>query len=129
MNELTPNEAAKIAFRLLQVVREHFEDQKQLTASAVATLLCSLAEGSVQQAELPGLVKNIDQGGLSKQLDVFEGRRKVNPKPALILRHVDDTNRRHYIVETTTAGNAFKRQLASVANKELASIQKSRDQS
>lgn len=126
MYDLTPTEASQVAFAVLQAVRARFEDQRQLTAAAVATLLASLSVEDIRQSDLPGIVKNVDAGGVSKQLDIFEGRRKTNPQPALILRHVDDMQRRSFIIETTKEGQAFKRHLANVLNKELETLHKHR---
>lgn len=126
MNELTNEEAVALALAAIQCIRKQFKAEKQLTASTAATLLTGLSAGEVRQADLPALVGDLDPAAISKHLDLLEGRKRTNRVVPLMLRKIDDDNRRFYKVEVTPEGRVFQHHLTEDLNRTLRRLRRER---
>jgi DNA-binding MarR family transcriptional regulator len=125
MSTLTPAEAAKLAFSLIQKIRQTFPDQKQLTLSSAATLMAVLANPGIKQADLEQAVGGVKTGALSKQLDLFSARHdKSTEAKKLIVKERNSENLKLNDIIVTEEGQRFAIDFAHFVNKQLDRLQR-----
>lgn len=113
---LTPTEAAALAFAAIQHLRATFDEEKQMTVTTAATLLAALANPDSNQSDITVTVGGLTAGGMSKQLDLLEGRFADSTRPRLIYKARNEVNRKQNDVIVNEDGKKFTADLAKRIN-------------
>jgi DNA-binding MarR family transcriptional regulator len=120
MKNLTPPEAAHLAFAVIQKIRASFPQHSQLTLTSAATLLAVLENPGIKQNDLERLVGNVNAGTLSKQIDIFSARSDDSPDAKkLIVKERNSINLKTNDVIVTEEGQRYSIDFADFLNKQL----------
>jgi len=121
MNELSPDDAAKLAFVVIQKLRSAYKDNKQFSLATAATLTASLANPGIRQGDVVSLIGGLQGGAVSKQLDILEARDGKPGQPRFVYKTRNELNRKENDIIITEEGERFKKELATLINKTLRS--------
>lgn len=122
MKHLTPTEASRIMFALLQKVRTSTNGGGQLSLAAVSTLFAVMKNPGELQFDLIKEVGGVSAAAISRQIDLLDGNTKTKAGeqiPRLVRRDRADTSRVNNKLNLTPEGEQFAREFADYFNKLL----------
>lgn len=122
MKHLTPTEAAKLMFALLQKVRTSTGGGAHLSLAATSTLFAAMKNPGELQFDLIKEVGGLSPAAISRQLDLLDGNTKTKAAeniPILISRSRANTSRVNNQVDLTPEGQKFAAEFADFFNRQI----------
>lgn len=115
MKHLTPTEASRIMFALLQKVRTSTGGGGQLSLAATTTLFAAMKNPGELQFDLVKEVGGVTAAAISRQIDLLDGNTKTKAGesiPRLLRRNRADTSRVNNQIDLTPEGAEFAKEFA-----------------
>lgn len=119
MKHLSPTEASRIMFALLQKVRTSTGGGGQLSLAATATLFAAMKNPGELQFDLLKEVGGVTAAAISRQIDLLDGNTKTKAGesiPRLLQRNRANTSRVNNQIDLTPEGEAFAKEFADFMN-------------
>ena len=122
MKHLTPTDAARIMFALLQKIRRDTEGGSKFTLANASTLFAALKNPGALQTDIYKEVGGVKDSAISRQFDILEGRSRLDPSapaPGLITRERSGASRVNNSIVLTPEGEKFAAEFAELFNRLL----------
>lgn len=124
MNEISPHDAIKLTYLIIQKLRQTYQGNKQFSLATAATLMASLSNPGMRQSDIIPLIGGLSSGSVSKQLDILEARDPTPGQPRFVRKVRNDENRKENDILVTEEGERFMLELAKLINKTVRAAQK-----
>lgn len=119
MKHLTPTEASRIMFALLQKVRTSTGGGAQFSLATATTLFAALKNPGELQFDLLKEVGGVDASVFSRQIDILDGNgrsKAAEGMTPLLRRTFSATSRVNKQIELTPEGEVFAQEFAEYMN-------------
>ncbi|MBB5357560.1 DNA-binding MarR family transcriptional regulator [Rhodanobacter sp. ANJX3] len=122
MTHLTPTDASRIMFALLQKIRRDVEGGSKFTLANASTLFAALKNPGALQTDIYREVGGVKDSAISRQFDLLEGRSRLTPdapSTGLITRERSGASRTNNAIVLTPEGEKFAAEFAELFNRLL----------